>query len=208
MLTHERELWQRGVLVIAGVDEVGAGPLAGPVVAAAVILPVACSIAGVDASKRLTARQRQRLARIIRRRAVAYALGSCSVDEIDRLNILQASRQAMRRAIEAFAVPPQFVLSDARQVPDTTIPQRAIVHGDALSQSIAAASILAKVHRDRLMERLGARYPGYGFEQHRGYCTARHMAALKRLGPTPVHRRSFAPVTEAAELTIDRVMRA
>ncbi len=198
MLAYERDLWGRGIALVAGVDEVGAGPWAGPVVAAAVILPAGASITDIDDSKRLSARQRQRLAAVIKGCALAHAIGHASCAEIDRVNILQAARRAMQRAVQALAVRPQHVLVDARRVPGIEIPQDALVHGDRLSQSIAAASILAKVFRDRLMERLGRRYPGYGFERHRGYGTPEHQAALLALGPSPVHRYSFAPVAARA----------
>jgi len=195
---HESALWARGVVHIAGVDEAGAGPLAGPVVAAAVILKPGARLRGVDDSKKLSAKARERLEKVIRAEAVAVALGQCSAIEIDENNIFQAGRLAMQRAVMGLRTAPDYLLVDARVVPDVQAPQRAIVHGDAHSMSIAAASIIAKVERDRQLEALAARYPGYGFERHRGYGTAHHLKALRELGPCPEHRQSFAPVREAA----------
>ena len=200
LLKYETELWAQGLAHIAGVDEAGAGPLAGPVVAAACVLPQGFRPLGIDDSKKLDAEQRAALETEIQKGALAWAVARAEVEEIDRLNIYRASLLAMRRAVEALSVKPDFLLVDARTVPDTAIPQRGLVHGDALSMSIAAASILAKTARDRLMVELAARYPGYGFEVHKGYGTPEHTEALKRLGACPVHRRSFAPVREALGL--------
>jgi len=194
MLRFEDELWRRGVRFVAGVDEVGVGPLAGPVVAAAVVLPVGCSIEAVDDSKKLSATARTRLAPRIRERAVAYAVASCSVEEIDELNIYHASCLAMRRAVEALGIAPEHLLVDARHVPGVATPQTALIGGDGRSLSIAAASILAKVERDQIMTTLAAAHQGYGFERHKGYGTALHLAALRQLGPCAHHRRSYAPV--------------
>ncbi len=194
MLTYERELWDKGVAHVAGVDEVGMGPLAGPVVAAAVVLRPGASIPGIDDSKRLTRKRRESLSVQIRAEAIAYGLGSCSPEEIDRLNIFQAGREAMRRAVEALEPGAEHLLVDARAVA-VPIPQTAIKGGDRRSQAIAAASILAKVARDELMDEMAGTYPGYGFERHRGYPTAAHLRALTRLGPTSIHRRSFGPVS-------------
>ncbi len=193
MLNYERPLWQSGVLV-AGCDEVGTGPLAGPVVAAAVILPAGTSIAGIDDSKKLDAPTRERIAAEVRACAVAYSIASCDVDVIDRLNIYHAALEAMRRAVVGLAVAPQHVLVDARRVPGIAYQQTPIVKGDTLSQSIAAAAIIAKVHRDELMLRYSEQYPGYGFHSHKGYSAPEHFAALDKLGPCAIHRRSFAPV--------------
>jgi len=195
MLNYERPLWQSGLLV-AGCDEVGTGPLAGPVVAAAVILPPGTSIAGIDDSKKLDASTRERLAEEIRARAVAYAVASCDVDVIDRLNIYHAALEAMRRAVIGLNQAPDHVLVDARRVPGVSCRQTAIIKGDTLSQSIAAAAILAKVHRDALMVRYSEQFPGYGFHSHKGYSAPEHFAALDRLGPCAIHRRSFAPIAE------------
>jgi ribonuclease HII len=197
MLSLERDLWDQGVTLVAGVDEVGAGPLAGPVVAAAVILPVGTSIPDIDDSKKLLPALRRRLDAEIRSQAVAWALGVCTAQEIDQLNIYHAACEAMRRAVLALTHPVEHLLVDARRVPGVRSPQTALVKGDSLSQSIAAASIVAKVARDAMMDQLDVTYPGYGFAQHHGYGTAVHQEALVRLGPCPEHRRSFAPVASA-----------
>ena len=177
-----------------GVDEAGRGPLAGPVYAAAVILDPARPVAGLADSKTLTPRQRETLALEVRLRAVAWAVASASVEEIDTLNILQASLLAMRRAVEQLAVTPQLVLVDGLHRPRLTIPVRAIVRGDATVAEIAAASILAKVARDTEMLALHQQHPQYGFDRHKGYPTSAHLAALREYGASAVHRRSFAPV--------------
>lgn len=200
LLKYETDLWAKGVQLIAGVDEAGAGPLAGPVVAGACILPRDFRPVGIDDSKKLDGKARDALEAQIKQGAIAWAVAQSEVEEIDRLNIYRASLLAMRRAVEALAKRPDYLLVDARTVPETSIPQRGIVHGDALSMSIAAASILAKTSRDRLMEELGRKYPGYGFEVHKGYGTPEHSEALKRLGACPIHRRSFAPVREVLGL--------
>jgi ribonuclease HII len=197
LLVHERALWDRGVLRVAGVDEAGAGPLAGPVVAAAVILAPGTMIDSVDDSKKLTAKKREELAAEIEARAVAWAVGVCEPEEIDRLNIFQAGRQAMRRAVDALRPAPEHLLVDARIVPGWRASlQTPLIDGDARCQSIAAASIIAKVTRDAIMDELHERWPDYGFADNRGYGTPAHLAALQRLGPTAAHRRSFAPVTQ------------
>ena len=183
--------------VICGVDEAGRGPLAGPVFAAAVILDDPPRIQGLTDSKKLTARRREALAEEIRVHAVAWAVASASVEEIDAINILQASLLAMRRAVLGLVPQPAMILVDGLHVPKVGMPARAIVQGDASVPAISAASILAKVARDALMLELHAVYPDYGFDRHKGYGTALHMAALQRLGPTPMHRRSFAPVRAA-----------
>lgn len=182
----------------AGVDEAGRGPLAGPVYAAAVILDPARAIAGLDDSKRLSAARRERLADQIRERALAWAVARAEVWEIDALNILQATFLAMRRACASLSVRPGLVLVDGNLVPaGLDVPARAIVHGDALQPAISAASILAKTARDAACQRLHAQYPQYGFDRHKGYGTALHLACLDALGPCPAHRRSFAPVRRA-----------
>jgi ribonuclease HII len=190
--------WQRPGLV-AGVDEAGRGPLAGPVVAAAVILDAGRAIAGLADSKVLTPARRESLAIEIRGSCHAWGLGWADAAEIDTLNILQATFLAMRRALAALAVPPSHVIVDGDRSPDLRglsfeCTAEAVVKGDATVPSVSAASILAKTARDDFMRRLEDRYPGYGFAQHKGYGTAAHVAALRRLGPSPVHRRSFAPV--------------
>jgi len=182
------------MMLTCGVDEAGRGPLAGPVYAAAVILDPARPVAGLADSKTLTPRQRETLALEVRLRAVAWAVASASVEEIDTLNILQASLLAMRRAVEQLAVTPQLVLVDGLHQPRLTIPVRAIVRGDATVAEIAAASILAKVARDTEMLALHQQHPQYGFDRHKGYPTSAHLAALREHGASAVHRRSFAPV--------------
>ena len=181
-------------LLVAGVDEAGRGPLAGPVCAAAVILDPRRPIAGLDDSKRLSPARRAELEPEIQVRSLAWSLAFASAVEIDRLNILQATLLAMRRAVLALDPSPVRVLVDGNRCPNLDRPARAIVGGDGLIPAIAAASILAKVARDRLMERLDLDYPGYGFARHQGYPTAEHREALVRLGPCAEHRRSFAPV--------------
>jgi len=191
----EALLWRLGIPHVAGVDEVGMGPLAGPVVAAAVVLPPGSAIDGVADSKTLTATARERLDAEIRRRAVAVGLGVIEAAEIDRLNIYQAGLRAMARAVAALApVVPGFVLVDGREIPELALPQSAYPKGDSFVASIAAASIVAKVYRDALMRALDAVYPEYGFARHMGYATRAHLAAIRAHGPSPVHRRSFAPV--------------
>ena len=182
---------------VAGVDEAGRGPLAGPVVAAAVILDPRRPIEGLADSKTLSGRSRERLALLIRERALAWALASSEREEIDTLNILQATLLAMSRAVHRLAVPPTHVQVDGDQAPrleDPACSLETVIRGDATVAAISAASILAKVHRDGLMVALDERHPGYGFAAHKGYGTAAHLAALRRLGPSPEHRRSFAPV--------------
>lgn len=182
--------------LIAGVDEAGRGPLAGPVVAAAVILDPRNPIAGLADSKKLSANQRERLFDLICARALCCAVGSASVQEIDTINILQATMLAMRRAVQGLRLTPGKVLIDGNRIPVLNVRAEAIVGGDALVAEISAASIIAKVHRDRWCAQLDAEYPDYGFARHKGYGTAQHLAALRRLGACPEHRRSFAPVTE------------
>mgnify|MGYP001012904763 FL=1 len=182
-----------------GVDEAGRGPLAGPVVAAAVILPPGTSLSGLNDSKKLSPRQRERLAAEIRATALAGAVAEASAAEIDEWNILRATLRAMARAVAALPLTPDEVLVDGNQAPALEVPVRTIIGGDALEPAIMAASILAKTHRDARLVALEARHPGYGFARHKGYGTAAHLAALARLGPCPEHRRSFAPVRAALE---------
>jgi ribonuclease HII len=181
----------------AGVDEAGRGPLAGPVVAAAVILDPRQSIAGLADSKKLTARRREQLFDQIQDKALCCAIGQASVEEIDRLNILQATLLAMQRAVAGLRLVPARVLVDGNRLPRLPMLAEAIIGGDAKVPAISAASILAKVHRDRWCEQIDAEYPQYGFAAHKGYGTAAHLAALRQHGPTPWHRRSFAPVAQA-----------
>ena len=196
MLHFERLLWKQGVVHIAGVDEVGMGPLAGPVVAAAVVLPPQTEIKGVDDSKALDEEMRLRLEAEIRRRAAAVGIGVVAVEEIDRLNIYHAGLRAMRIALDNLGIVPQHILVDSRTIPDVPQPQSSFDKGDGINFSIACASIVAKVHRDRLMTELDALYPGYGFASHKGYATAEHQNAIRELGPCPVHRRSFDYIRE------------
>jgi ribonuclease HII len=190
-------LWTPAGL-IAGVDEAGRGPLAGPVVAAAVILDDQNPIAGLNDSKKLTAARRAQLFDEIRAKALCCSIAEASVAEIDQLNILQATMLAMRRAVEGLRLRPAQVLVDGNRIPVLNVPAEAIVKGDAKVTSIAAASILAKVHRDRLCDDLHARHPGYGFATHKGYPTPDHLQALQNLGPCPDHRQSFGPVRATA----------
>jgi ribonuclease HII len=194
----ERELRPEGALRAAGVDEVGMGPLAGPVVAAAVVLPDGARIEGLRDSKRLTPAARERLAVEVRDAARAVSIGIASREEIDRINIYQAGLLAMRRAVLGLEPRADGVLVDARRIPRLGVPQAAVIGGDDRVASISAASIVAKVYRDALMCELDLRHPGYGFANNHGYGTAEHLVALERLGPSAVHRRSFAPVAKAA----------
>jgi len=196
MLHFEQVLWKSGVQHIAGVDEVGVGPLAGPVLAAAVVFPPQTYIAGVDDSKRLEPDVRKSLAVEIRAKASGIGVGMASVAEIDTVNIYHAGLLAMRRAVEALPQSPQHVLVDARTVPGVACPQNTFNKGDGINFSIAAASIIAKTERDAMMEALDREYPGYGFATHKGYSTPEHRAALLRLGPSKIHRMSFPVIHE------------
>ncbi|NBD08522.1 ribonuclease HII [Corallococcus silvisoli] len=201
LLKFETELWEQGLLKVAGVDEAGMAPLAGPVVAAAAILPKGYRLKGLDDSKKiLDPDKREALAEALKRDVVAWAVGRAEVEEIDQLNIYHAGLLAMRRAVEGLGLTPDYVLVDARTIPQCPAPQRGIIKGDSLSLSIAAASVLAKTTRDRLMAELDARYPGYGLAAHKGYPTAQHVQAIQALGVLPIHRRSFGPVREALGL--------
>ena len=194
--------------IICGVDEAGRGPLAGPVVAAAVILDKKRRINGLNDSKQLTEERRDILAIRIRERAIAWGIGVATVEEIDTVNIRQANFLAMRRAFDQLGVKPTHVLVDGNDPPPIPCRITCIIGGDALETCISAASILAKTHRDSIMVEMCARYPGYGFSQHKGYSVAAHLDALKRLGPSPIHRRSFRPVREALGIVDDVVMAA
>ncbi len=204
-LSLERQLYRRGVTRVAGVDEAGRGPLAGPVAAAAVILPPDLSgaepwLAALDDSKRLSARQRERGLQLIEEHALAVSVAEESPEEIDRWGIGDAVIRAMLRAVAGLAVAPQHLLLDYVPIKECPYPFDTLVKGDGRSYSIAAASIVAKVTRDRSMEQAEARYPGYAFARNKGYPTAQHRAQLQKLGPCPLHRRSFAPVRQAARL--------
>ena len=192
MSVYEKRFADKGL--IAGIDEVGRGPLAGPVVACAVILPADRPILYLNDSKKLTAKKREELFDVIMREAVAVGIGMEFHEVIDSINILQATYSAMRKAIEAMAVRPDFLLNDAVTIPGVAIPQCPIIHGDAKSVSIAAASIVAKVTRDRMMEEYDRIYPGYGFAANKGYGTAEHMNAIRQMGMCAIHRRSFVHV--------------
>ncbi len=187
--------------VLAGVDEVGRGPLAGDVVAAAVILGADHGIQGITDSKKLSEKNRLRLFEEIKEKAVSWSVARASVEEIDKINILHASLLAMKRAVEGLSVQPQHVLVDGNKTPDWNYSSEAIVQGDSLVQEIGAASILAKVTRDMEMDELDKRFPAYGFAKHKGYPTKQHMAALNANGPCEFHRRSYAPVKKALEKT-------
>ena len=189
-----------GVKLVAGVDEVGRGPLCGPVIAAAVILDPARPIAGLNDSKKLTARQREALFDIICNQALAWSLGRAEVAEIDQLNILHATMLAMQRAVAGLSVQPQLAYIDGNRCPTLPCRAEAVIKGDSRVPEIAAASIIAKVTRDREMVVMDQQWPGYGIAGHKGYPTAAHMAALKKLGPAPIHRRSFKPVRVLLEL--------
>lgn len=199
--SEERALWALGYRRVAGVDEAGRGPLAGPVVAAAVILPPGFDapwLERINDSKLLTPKARSELAAELHE-AVTVGVGHASSREIDRLGLVKATHRAMRRAVSKLHPAPDFLLVDGRERLRGRMPKKAIVHGDALCYCIAAASIVAKVTRDHMMERLDRRYPGYGFARHKGYATRRHVEALARLGPSPAHRRLFAPVRNLLE---------
>jgi ribonuclease HII len=201
LLRFENELWKQGFKLIAGVDEAGMAPLAGPVVAAAVILPKQYKLAGLDDSKKiLDEHKREKLAFQIKRDAVCWSVGRTEVVEIDSINIYQSGLLAMYRAVEGLGTKPDYLLVDARTVPRCSCPQKGIIHGDALSASIAAASIIAKTTRDSHMIEMDRIYSGYGFAAHKGYPTPDHLRILKERGPLPIHRKSFAPVRAVSGL--------
>ena len=191
---EERALLAQGFTFVAGVDEAGCGCWAGPVYAAAVILPFDSRIGLIRDSKTLSLEQRLRVAAEVKEEAMAWAVGTASAEEIDQLNIRGAGALAMRRAVERLSTVPQFVLSDAFRIPGLAMPQKAVIRGDLTIKSVAAASVIAKVERDLEMDRLDALHPGYGFTRHKGYGTKEHQAALAKLGPSPIHRMSYAPI--------------
>ena len=192
MLRRERSLWESGRAMVAGVDEAGRGPLAGPVVAAAVILPHGFDVLGIDDSKKLSPKKREELFEVIKAEALAWSIGQAGPERIDEINILEATKEAMTLAVQGLSLRPDHVLIDGNfTVRALDLPQTAIVKGDANSTSIAAASILAKVTRDRYMEEMDAVYPGYAFANNKGYGTKAHYEGLKALGPSPIHRRTF-----------------
>nr|MBR6778052.1 ribonuclease HII [Clostridia bacterium] len=192
-LQYERALLAKGAQYIAGVDEVGRGPLAGPVVCAAVIMPLdeESIIVGVDDSKKLSAKKREQLAEEIKKRALAYTIVEVSEKEIDEINILEATKLGMKRALETLSIPPETVLTDGNMTLDISFPQKSVIHGDALSYSIGAASIIAKVYRDNMMDEYAKQYPQYAFDSNKGYGTAAHIQAIKEYGLCPIHRRTF-----------------
>ncbi len=191
---YEEELWKQGFRYIAGLDEVGRGPIAGPVVAAAVVLPQAAAITGVDDSKKLSANRRKVLAAEIKATAISWAVVGINPPYLDDINILNATRKAMHMAVRELYPGPDFLLIDALKLPDINIKQQSLIKGDSLSISIACASILAKVERDASMEYFDLLYPGYGFAKHKGYATRQHIKALMDKGPCSIHRSSFEPV--------------
>lgn len=210
-LSHERELWQKGLTVVAGVDEAGCGPLAGPVTAAAVVFPsswaelgLGTGLRGLNDSKQLSEKQREKYyAVLVAHPEIRWAIASVDAEMIDRINIYQAAHRAMNLALEQLQPAPQHVLVDGRPVKSMRFPHTALVSGDARSYSIAGASVLAKVTRDRLMRDYDRRYPGYGFAEHKGYATPQHLAAIQSLGPCPIHRMSFSPFRpQATELDL------
>lgn len=206
LLRFELELWDQGVRLIAGVDEAGMAPLAGPVVAAAVILPCNYRLRGLDDSKKIPdEKRREQLALHIKQDAICWSVGRAEVEEIDTLNIYHAGLLSMRRAVEGLSPKPEFILVDARTIPHCSCPQKGIIHGDALSASIAAASVIAKTTRDAHMLEMDGIYAGYGFASHKGYPTLEHLQAIKEKGVLPIHRRSFAPVRQA--LGIDPIQK-
>ena len=198
MLAYEKELYTQGIQLIAGVDEVGRGPLAGPVVAAAVILPEDCKISGLNDSKKIPKSKHKEIYEAVLQNAVAIGIGIKDNQVIDQVNIYEATKLAMMEAIGQLEPQPQHLLIDAMKL-DLPIPQTSIIKGDANSLSIAAASIVAKVTRDQMMEEFDREYPGYDFAQNAGYGTAKHLAGLDKLGVTPIHRRSFEPVKSICE---------
>jgi ribonuclease HII len=201
LLRFELELWEKGLRFVAGVDEAGMAPLAGPVVAAAVILPLNYKLTGLDDSKKiLDESKRRELAAQIKQDALCWAVGRAEVEEIDSINIYHSGLLAMKRAVEALCIQPEFILVDARTIPHCQCPQKGIIHGDALSATIAAASVIAKTTRDAHMIELDRIYAGYGFASHKGYPTPDHLRILKEKGPVPIHRKSFAPVRQALGL--------
>jgi ribonuclease HII len=205
-LSFEHELWERGVVRVAGVDEAGRGPLAGPVSAGVVILPpnplLTEILCGVRDSKQMTPEERETWAVCIRQSCLAWAVGFASHQEIDNFGIVPATRLAVARALEQLTLPPGYLLVDFLHLPDIPIPQTPLIKGDARSLSIASASVLAKTTRDAWMREIDAQYPGYGFAIHKGYCTPQHLNALDKLGPCSIHRMSFDPIRSWSEVAM------
>ena len=196
LLSYEQELYEKGIKLIAGTDEVGRGPLVGPVVAAAVILPENYYLEGLDDSKKLTEKKREKYYDIIYKDAISIGIGIVDAKTIDEINILEASRLAMKKAIEDLKIKPEYILSDAMKLDNQSIPYKDIIHGDALSESIAAASVIAKVTRDRMMYDLDKAHPEYGFAKHKGYPTKLHLENIKKYGVLDNYRFSYKPVKE------------
>lgn len=200
-LMFEKTAYNNGFTFVAGIDEAGRGPLAGPVMAAAVILPAGLSIVGVDDSKKLTPDKREKLFKIIMEQALSIGVGIIGPAEIDQINILQATRRAMLTAVHQLSTQPDYLLIDGISTIDSSVPQKTIKKGDSLSHSIAAASIIAKVTRDRFMIEMDVKYPGYGFAGHKGYGSAAHLEAIRKIGPSPIHRLTFGGVKEHVDCT-------
>ena len=202
---YEEQLEDLGIKYIAGVDEVGRGPLAGPVVVAAVILPLNLRIKGINDSKKLSLKKRNELYKIILNEALAVNVSFIDERVIDEINIYEATKKGMLEAISGLKIKPEHVLIDAMPLRELAIPHTSIIHGDALSASIGAASIIAKVTRDEYMDKMDIKYPNYGFKHHKGYCTKEHLEALEKYGPCEIHRKSFAPVKKffTKQLTLD-----
>ena len=196
LLKYEKELYEKGITLIGGVDEVGRGPLVGPVVAACVILPINYSLPGLDDSKKLSEKKREKFYDIIINDAISVGVGVVDAKTIDEINILEASRLAMKKAIEDMKIKPEFILSDAMKLDNQSIPYKNIIHGDALSLSIAAGSVIAKVTRDRMMYELDKKYPQYGFAKHKGYPTKVHLENLKEFGVLDNYRFTYKPVSD------------
>ncbi len=192
----EESLYDEGYKLVCGVDEVGRGPLAGPLVVCAVILPPLEHIPGINDSKKLSAKKREELAKIIRKKALAISTVFINEAEIDDINIYQATKKGMLEAISKLKIAPEFALIDAMPLNELDLPHESIIHGDALSASIGAASIIAKVTRDDYMAKMDVKYPNYGFKQHKGYCTKKHVEALEKYGPCPIHRKTYYPVSK------------
>lgn len=195
LYSHEEQLQDDGYNFVCGVDEAGRGPLAGPCVVAAVIMPLTSRIEGINDSKQLSAKKREELYKIIMQQAIAVNVVFVGVKEIDEMNIYQATKNGMLKAIKGLKQAPDYVLIDAMPLNELEIAHESIIHGDAKSASIAAASIVAKVTRDHYMEKMDIKYPGYGFAHHKGYCTKEHVEALKKLGPCAIHRKTYSPVS-------------
>lgn len=199
LLKYERELYKNNITLIAGVDEAGRGPLVGPVVAAAVILPKNYHLEGLNDSKQLSEKKREAFFQILQKEAVSIGVGIVSAEEIDRINILEASRKAMYIALENLSITPEYILSDAMSLNDIDIPSRPIIHGDALSLSIAAASVIAKVTRDHIMYEFDQKYPEYHYKKNKGYPTKEHLELIKKYGITKEYRMTFKPVKYVLE---------